>query len=57
MRLQVPAVTIVMVPVELPTVHTEVVSDAYVTGSEPVLVAGVTTEAVAPFARSSDDDE
>ncbi|CAB5013767.1 unannotated protein [freshwater metagenome] len=46
----------VMAPVALPTVHTEVVSDAYTTGSEPALVAGVATEAVAPFARSSDDD-
>ena len=54
-RLQVPDVTMVMVPVELPTVHTEVVSDAYTTGSDPVFTAGVTTEAVAPFVRSSDE--
>ena len=57
MRLQVPDVTMVMVPVELPTVHTEVVSDSYTTGSEPALVAGVTTDAVAPFARLRVDDE
>ena len=56
-RLQVPDVTMVMVPVELPTVHTEVVSDSYTTGSEPALVAGVTTEAVAPFARFRVDEE
>ena len=55
-RLQLPAVTKVMMPVEASMVHTDVVSDAYVIPSETVSVAGVTTEAVAPFARSSDDD-
>ena len=57
MRLQVPAETTVIVPVDSSTVHTSVLRDKYETPALAVSDAGETTSTVAPLPRLNDDDE